>query len=140
MKFLHFNFFPRSSDAALLVLRMWYGGAMLLLHGWAKVTGFSTFAGQFVDPFGIGKSPTLGLVIFAELVCSVLLVLGVYTRFAALVALINMAGAFWFGHHAKLTGQGNDGEMAFLFLGAFVVLFIAGAGKFSLDAKMGAKG
>jgi uncharacterized membrane protein YphA (DoxX/SURF4 family) len=30
--------------------------------------------------------------------------------------------------------------MAFLFLGGFVALFIAGAGKFSVDAKIGAKG
>jgi uncharacterized membrane protein YphA (DoxX/SURF4 family) len=32
-----------------------------------------------------------------------------------------------------------SGEMAFLFLGVFLALFISGAGKYSLDAKLGAK-
>lgn len=44
MKFLHLNFIPRSADAALLVLRIWFGGAMVLLHGWQKLTNFSSMA------------------------------------------------------------------------------------------------
>lgn len=139
MKFLHLNFIPRSSDAALLLLRVWYGGSLLLLHGWGKMANYSAMASAFPDPFGIGKGPSVMLVIFAEVVCAALLVLGAFTRVAALVASINMATAFWFGHGAKLTGKGNDGELAFLFLGAFLTLLIAGAGRFSIDAKIGAK-
>ena len=138
MKFLHLNFIPRSTDLALLLLRLWAGGSMAILHGWMKASNFSTFSGRFMDPFGLGKPATLGLVIFAELVCATLLVFGIYTRFAALVLAFTMAMAFWLGHGAKLTGEGN-GEMAFLFLGTFVTLFFAGAGKYSVDAKMGAK-
>lgn len=139
MKFLHLNFIPRSSDAALLLLRVWYGAALVLLHGWGKMANYSAMASGFPDPFGIGKTPSLMLVIFAEVICATLIVLGVFTRAAALVASVNMASAFWFGHGAKLTGKGNDGELAFLFLGVFLALLIAGAGKFSFDAKMGAK-
>jgi len=138
MKFLHLNFLPRSSDAALLILRVWYGASLLALHGWGKLTNFSTMAGQFVDPFGIGKTPSLALAVVGELVCAALLVLGVFTRVAALGAAINMATAFWFAHHAKLVGEGN-GELPFMYLGAFIALFIAGGGKFSVDAVMGAK-
>lgn len=112
---------------------------MVLLHGWGKLTGFSSLADRFVDPFGIGRTPSLVLAIGGELVCATLLVLGLFTRVAALGAAATMATAFWFAHGAKLTGPGN-GEMAFLYLGVFVVLFISGAGKFSLDAKLGAKG
>lgn len=140
MKFLHFNFLPRSADAAAFVLRLWFGGAMLWLHGWFKVTNFSSLTSKFVDPFGIGQTATLALVVFAEVGCAGLLVLGLFTRAAALVLAFTMAMAFYVGHGAKLTGMGNDGEMAFLFLGAFVALFLAGGGRFSLDAKMGAKG
>jgi putative oxidoreductase len=139
MKFLHLNFLPRSADAALLALRVWHGGALLLLHGWGKLIGFSSMAAQFADPFGIGKTPSLALAVFGELVCSALLVLGLYTRIAALGSGVTMAVAFWFVHGAKLTGQ-MSGEMAFVYLGVYVALFIAGAGKFSLDAKLGAKG
>lgn len=138
MKFLHLNFVPRSSDAALLLLRVWFGGSLLLLHGWGKLTGFSSMKGGFPDPFGIGNTASLSLAIFGEVACAALLVLGLFTRIAALGAGITMAVAFSFAHGMKLTGQ-NNGEMAFIYLGVFVALFVAGAGKFSVDARIGAK-
>lgn len=139
MKFLHLNFFPRSADAALLVVRLWFGGAMAALHGWMKLTNYSGMSGKFADPFGLGQAPSLALVVFAEFVCGLLLVLGLFTRVAALILAFTMGVAFFMAHGGKLSGPGN-GEMAFLFLGAYVALFLAGAGKFSVDAKMGAKG
>lgn len=138
MKLLHLNFLPRSSDGALLLLRLWFGASMLLLHGWGKLANFSTYATKFADPFGLGQTTSLVLAIFGEVVCSVLLILGLYTRVAALGAGFTMAVAFWIAHGGKLSGPGN-GEMAFLFLGAFTALFVAGAGRFSLDARLGAK-
>jgi putative oxidoreductase len=138
MKFLHLNFIPRSADLALLLLRVWHAGALLLLHGWGKLTNFSGMADKFADPFGIGKTPSLVLAVGGEVVCTVLLVLGLFTRLAALGAAATMATAFWFVHKGQLSGP-MSGEMAFLFLGVFLALFISGAGKYSLDAKLGAK-
>lgn len=138
MKFLHLNFLPRSADLGLLILRLWFGGSMLWLHGLDKLRNFSTYAKAFPDPYGIGATPTLGLVLFAELACAALLVAGIYTRAAALVLAFNMATAFWLGHGHKLTGAGN-GELPFVFFGAFLALGVAGAGRFSVDARIGAK-
>lgn len=138
MKFLHLNFLPRSSDAGLLVLRLWFGGAMLFLHGWMKLSNYSDMASKFGDPIGLGKQTSLVLVIFAEFVCAGLIVLGLFTRVAALILGFTMGVAFWVGHGAALSGA-RSGELAFLFLGACVALVVAGGGKFSLDAKMGAK-
>ena len=139
MKWLHFNFIPRSADTALLVLRLWFGGALLWLHGWDKLVNFSKYSGQFLNFFGLGQGTSLGLAIVGELVCSALLVLGLYTRVAALGAGFTMGVAFWMVHGTRLSGP-QSGEMAFLYLGAFLTLFFAGAGKFSVDAKIGAKG
>jgi putative oxidoreductase len=139
MKFLHLNFIPRSADVALLVLRIWAGGSMALLHGWDKVMNFAKYRSQFLDFMGLGQGTSLGLAVFAELVCSVLIVLGLFTRFAALVLGINMFVAFWIAHGHRLTGA-QSGELPFVFLGAFVMLFLAGGGKFSVDAHIGAKG
>src|SRR5438128_1830954 len=125
MKILHLNFLPRSADCALLLLRLWFGGAMLLLHGWDKVVHFSTYSGQFIKFVGLSQSVSLGLAIFGELVCSALLVLGLFTRFAAVGVGITMAVAFWSAHGGKLSGP-TSGEMPFLFLGAFAALFLAG--------------
>lgn len=138
MKFLHLNFLPRSADAALLLLRLWHGAAMVILHGWLKLTGFSGLAPKFLDPYGLGKTPSLALATFGELVCAGLIVLGLFTRVAALGAAVTMATAFWFAHGAALTGP-RTGELAFAYLGVFLALFLGGAGKFSLDAKLGAK-
>ncbi len=139
MKFLHLNFLPRSADLALLVLRLWFGGAMLVLHGWGKLIGFSDLASKFPDPLGVGTKMSLALAVGGEVLCAALLVLGLFTRVAALGAALTMATAFWFAHGAKLAGPGN-GELAFIYLGAFIALFFAGGGRFSVDASMGAKG
>jgi putative oxidoreductase len=138
MKFLHLNFLPRSADAALLALRLWYGLSLLGLHGWAKLTGFSGMAAKFPDPLGIGHTPSLALAVLGEVVCTTALVFGVLTRVAAIGCAITMSVAFHAMQGSSLVPKG--GEMAFLYLGAFAALFIAGAGKFSVDAKIGATG
>lgn len=139
MKFLHLNFIPRSADFGLLVLRLWFGLAMALLHGWGKFTGFSQMAAKFPDPLHVGNTTSAALTVFGELVCSLLIAFGLFTRAAALVGIITMGVAFFMVHQHKLSGEGN-GELAYAYLGVFVTLFLAGAGKFSVDAKIGAKG
>lgn len=138
MKFLLLNFLPASADLALLLLRLWFGLSMLVLHGWGKVMNFSALSTKFADPFGIGTTASVVLVIFAEVVCAALIAIGLFTRWAALVLGGAMFAAFWTAHGAKLSGPGN-GEMAFLFLGASLALFICGAGRFSVDSGLGAK-
>ena len=137
-KILRLDFLPFSASCGLLALRLWVGLSIFLLHGWSKVTGFSNMSDKFLDPFGIGSSASLCLTIFAEAICSLLLVLGLFTRFAALVLMINMTVAFTMMHKGVLKGA-HSGELAFVYLGAFFALFLAGGGKFSMDAKMGGK-
>jgi len=138
VKFLRLGFLPTSVDAALLVLRVWFGLTLVTLHGWSKFAGFAERSQRFADPFGIGPTASLGLAVFAEVVCALLLVVGLFTRFAALACAITMATAFFAAHGGRLTGQGN-GELAFMFLGGFVVLLLAGGGRFSLDGKGGSR-
>ena len=42
-----------------------------------------------------------------------------------------MATAFVYAHGWQLSGQGN-GELAFMFLGGFVTLLLAGGGRYSV--------
>lgn len=138
LKLLQLRFLPTSVDFSLLVLRIWYAVPLLTLHGWDKLIGYAERSSRFADPFGIGAPASLALSIFAEVFCSMLLVFGLCTRFAALVCAINMGTAFWFAHGLRLTGERN-GEMAFAYLGAFVVILLAGPGRFSVDARLGGK-
>ncbi|HRI82474.1 MAG TPA: DoxX family protein [Opitutaceae bacterium] len=139
MKHLNLNFLPQSTDLALLVLRVWLGLSMLLLHGWGKLVNLINGTSKFPDLLGLGQTPTLILVIFAEVGCAALLVAGIYTRFCALVLAITMGVAYFVAHGAKLSGPGN-GELAFIFLAGFVALVVAGGGRFGFDRKLGAKG
>src|SRR5690242_4434364 len=84
---------PCSTNIALLIFRLWLGLTLMLNHGLGKLKGFNEMASNFADPLGIGHAPSLVLAIFAEVIASGLLVLGLTTRFAALVLIINMGVA-----------------------------------------------
>jgi len=119
-------------DVGLLVLRAWLGLSMLVLHGWPKVQGIAEKSASFPDPLGVGSAMSLNLVVFAEVLCALLLVVGLAARFALVPLVVTMAVAFFIIHGGALTGEGN-GEMAFVYLAGFVALLIAGPGRYSLD-------
>jgi putative oxidoreductase len=120
------------TNMALLVARLWFGLTMLFNHGFDKLAHFNDIVGSFQDPLGFGREASLIMVILAEVVGALLLTVGLVTRLAAAVLVIDMFVAFLMVHKTALTGQGS-GELAFLYLAGFVVLVIAGGGLFSLD-------
>ena len=132
MKLLRLEFLPLSPDFALLVLRMWLGLSMLVLHGWAKFTGFAEMSSQFPDPLGIGSAASLALAVFAEVACAALLAVGFLTRFAALALAITMGVAFFLQHGGVLVGKGS-GELSFLYLCGYLVLLLAGGGRYAFE-------
>ena len=138
-RLLQLDFLPRSADAGLLVLRLWLGLSLLLLHGWRKLTGFSEMSGKFPDPLEVGSPMSLAMAVFGEVICALLVALGLFTRGAAAVLAITMATAFFLVHKGVLSGP-NSGELAFVYLAGWITLFITGAGRFSLDAKIGGRG
>jgi putative oxidoreductase len=80
--------------------------------------------------------PSLVLCILAEVVAAALLTAGYLTRFAALVLSINMAVAFFIAHGAKLSGPGN-GELALIYLAAYLTILFAGSGRFAFEGNKG---
>jgi len=135
-RLLQLDFLPCRVDCGLLALRLWFGISLFLIHGWGKLSNFSHMSAKFPDPLHISSPASLALATFAEAVCSLLIILGLFTRLSALVLIINMATAFIMIHQGALGGQ-HSGELAFLYLGAAVALLAGGGGKYSLDAKIG---
>jgi putative oxidoreductase len=132
------EFLPRSVDAGLLVLRVWLGLTMLINHGWQKAANFRQIAEKFPDPLSFGQETSLALAVFAETACSLLLIAGFITRIAVLPLMITMAVAFVSVHKSRLAVDSpppGSGELAFIYLAAFVCLFIAGPGRYSLDER-----
>ncbi|OAI56115.1 hypothetical protein AYO49_04860, partial [Verrucomicrobiaceae bacterium SCGC AG-212-N21] len=134
-KLITLNFVPFLPDCGLLLLRVWFGLSIFLIHGLAKLQNF----GATVDGFAKMGFPTpLGAAaVLAESVFSILLVLGFATRISATFLSGTMAVAFFKVHGAVLQ-QGNpgSGEMAFLYLGAFLAILVAGPGSHSVDEKL----
>jgi putative oxidoreductase len=122
---------------ATLLLRLGVGFLMLLNHGYNKLIHFSSYAQKFADPFHIGRTPSLALTIFAEVFCSVFIILGLFTRLATIPLIIAMTTAFVFAHNANYRSGPGGGEMALLFLTGYIVLLFTGPGKVSLDRFIG---
>src|SRR5690606_21604927 len=76
-------------DIALLVLRT-IPSLFMLQHGWGKLERWDTLLGTFADPLGIGAAPSFLLAVFAEFFCSLLLIAGIFTRYAAIPLVITM--------------------------------------------------
>ncbi len=133
--FLQMGFMPRSSDVALLVLRLWFGLTLFAKHGLVKINHFSQMAPHFPDPLHFGSHASLVIALISDAVCSLLIVLGLAARWAALYVLVVLGTAFLLVHHMRLSGTGS-GELPFLFAGAALVVLIAGPGRFSLDRKL----
>ncbi len=132
-KLLNLEFLPQSPDFGLLLLRLTLGGSMLWFHGRDKLMKFSSLASGFPDPLHIGSKASSGLIVFAEVACAALLVLGFFTRFAAAGLAIAMGVAFFIIHK----GRFSEGEMSFLYFAGFLAVLFAGPGKFALDGKGG---
>ncbi|TXE19699.1 DoxX family protein [Psychroserpens burtonensis] len=116
------------TDLALFVLRLGFGGLMLT-HGIPKIEKL-TNAAEFPDPMGIGGLPSLILCLIGEVLAPILIIVGFKTKWAALPAAITMFVAA-FVIHAK--DDLGTKEQALLYLIAFAVIFLAGAGKLSID-------
>ena len=104
-------------------------GFLFLWHGMQKLFGFPADA-----PAG---APAIVLYIAGpiELIGGTLIMLGLFTRWAAFLCSGLMAAAYWMAHGANaLFPLVNKGELAVLY--CFVFLFIAshGSGAWSIDA------
>lgn len=103
----------------------------MLVHGIQKFKLlFSDEPIRFVDPVGIGESASLILTVFAEVVCSCLLLIGLATRLVTIPLIITMFIVVFIVHS-------SDGferqELPGLYLLVFLLLLITGSGKYSID-------
>lgn len=122
---------PRFHDFGLLIFRVVIGFSMIYGHGLGKLTRlFGPEEIQFADPFGLGPAVSLGLVVFAEVICALLIMAGLLTRAASIPLIITMATAFFTAH---LDDEFGQQEKAILYGVAFITLLLTGPGRFSLD-------
>jgi putative oxidoreductase len=121
-----------SSGAAgwgLAVLRIGLGLGMLLGHGLPKLMAFSERAGKFADPLGLGSPLSLALIVFAEVFCATLVILGVFTRIASIPLIFGMGVVIFVIKGGDVLGEA---ELAALYALGFIALLLGGGGNLSL--------
>lgn len=117
-------------NLALLIARVGIA-ALMLTHGIPKLGMLlSGEPVQFLPFMGLSAKFSLGLAVFAEVICSVFLLVGFATRLAVIPLIITMLVAVFVVHAAD---PFSSKEPGFQYLLVYIVLLIMGGGKYSVD-------
>jgi putative oxidoreductase len=127
------NYSAVAFNIGMLLLRLCFGGILLFKHGMMKLQNFDMMQGQFYSFLGIGAKTSLVLAIFAEVFCSLFVIIGLFTRITVIPIIITMLVAIFGAEAGKPL---LESELAILYLCAFLTLLLCGPGKVSVDGMM----
>jgi putative oxidoreductase len=139
MKLSSANYSSGAINAGLLILRLGMG-LLLIPHGLHKIIAFDMYKAQFINFMGIGQAASVGLSAFAEFFCAILVVFGLFTRFACIPLVINFIVAAFIGNGGDIIFWMADGKMKgtgehpLMYAITFLALLIMGPGRYSADA------
>lgn len=119
----------RWSDSAVFFMRI-FVGILMLIHGISKINNYEMLFPSFPDPLGIGSSASLVMIIGVETVGSLLLIMGLFVRPAALVLALGMLVATFIAYPGE---PFSAHELSFVYMGIYVMLLISGGMRYSLD-------
>ena len=113
---------------------------LFLIFGWRKLRDYSGTVGQIAQ---LGAPMAATVAIFMELPVAFAVAIGAFTRPSALLMFSYTRGTALIGHrYWTLTGADQVASMDGFYknlsiMGGFLLLFIAGAGDYSIDALRG---
>ena len=131
---MFYNFlFPQSFRGKgvsflILCLRVFFG-VLLFTHGLDKMMNFNELSETYPSVLGFGSYMTLMVSIFCEFCCSLFLIAGLMVRITVIPMIVAMAVAFFDIHD----GMMPEGELALIYLIMFLILYVTGPGRYSLD-------
>ncbi len=129
-KLLNVNEATTATDIAVLIARIGIA-SLMLTHGFPKLMMLISGGPiQFPPVFGMSPELSLILAVFAEVVCSVLLLAGLGTRLVLIPLFITMLVAVLLIHSSD---PFSAKEPAILYSLVFGTLFLTGSGRYSLD-------
>lgn len=121
-----------SKNIGLLIFRVSISAFMLFGHGLGKLQRL--LLGEeikFLDPFGLGSVFSLTLATFAEFFASALIILGLFSRLSSFSLIVTMAVAAFIAH---ADDPFSRQEKALMYLVSYILLFLTGPGKYSLQS------
>jgi putative oxidoreductase len=137
--------FPGLAGFYAAVSDLWYPmiritvGAILLVHGWAKIKTGATGIAGYLSKVGIEPSVLFAYVVYInETIGAVCIILGLFTRFFAASIAIELVVALWIVHYAKGFGASAGGYEYVLMWGIIMfAIALRGGGPYSLDRVIG---
>jgi len=118
------------ADNGIFLLRISVS-LMMLSHGIPRALEYQTLVADFPDPLNVGTEVSLQLILFAEIGCSVLLLLGLLGRFASITLFIAMMiAAFVHQFHDPWAMR----ELPLLYASIYAALSLTGPGSSSFDS------
>lgn len=132
-KLLSTKYSAGAFNTAMLVLRLGMG-ILMMMHGYDKLVHFGDLQNKFMNFLGLGSMISLALVVFAEFFCSLFIILGLFTRPAAIPLIITMLVVIFKVNNGAVFIKA---ENAPLYLIGFLVLLLLGPGKISVDSMTG---
>jgi putative oxidoreductase len=93
------------------------------------MANFNELSQTFPDVLGFGSYMSLMVSIFSEFCCSLFLITGLIVRITLIPMIISMAVAFFDVHD----GMFPQGELSLIYLMMFVIIYITGPGRVSID-------
>jgi putative oxidoreductase len=134
----------RIRDEALLVARILLA-VLFLVFGWGKLTDYSGTV-AYLTQSGVPLPSVAALVGVFEFFGAIALILGVWTRpLAVLFAFFTLAAGLIGHRYWTMTGADRFMNMINFYknvslMGGFFLLYVTGAGKYSIDARLGLPG
>lgn len=137
---------PFNLSLGIFLIRIIIGVLMAFL-GYEKLIHFNEMAAsdfwtKNVSFLGMSGSIALGLTVFAEFFCSLLLTIGLFTRLSLIPLIICMGYIVVSIAQFSVLESGDHGtnvNTAFVYFVIYIGLFFTGAGKYSLDYLIGKK-
>ena len=126
------SFLGRYSEYIYAILRI-VSGFLFIWHGSQKLLGFPPQANPSAD----GITATAAVAGSIELLCGLLIMIGLFTGFAAFLSSGLMAFAYFIAHFSTQAFLPivNRGELAVLYCFVFLYIAARGAGRWSIDRK-----
>jgi putative oxidoreductase len=124
---------PGAPDLGLLFARVSGAALLLHVHGMPKLVHYQQELAHIDDPLGMGRALTLWCALLAEVLCPLLIALGLFTRLAALPVVFLLAVSMVLVHPDWSIAEGQFG---WLLLIVFGTIALSGAGRYSLDARL----
>lgn len=128
-----------AEDTGKLVLRLGLG-VLILLHGISKITGDASFIFDLIAKTGLPQA--FGYLVYVgEVIAPLLIIVGLWTRVAAIVVAINMIVAVVLVHMNQIFAISNSGgwelELQGMYLFTAVAVALLGAGRISISGTNG---